>query len=162
MNDPTPQTRRVPGPSSGFVNRVFSKGELRLVLLALVAERERHGYDIIKELSKRVGGDYKASPGVVYPTLTMLVSLGYATVRTEIAGRKLYIVTPHGERVVAENRAQINQILARFSGSSAIERSTLNLSTTIHTRLRSGATNTHELQAIVDAIDAVSRKIEQI
>ena len=57
---------------------MFDGGELRLVILALVAEKPRYGYEIIKELGERVGGDYSPSPGVVYPTLTMLEEMGYA------------------------------------------------------------------------------------
>src|SRR5271163_2248802 len=60
--------------------RPFEHGELRLVILALIAERPRHGYEIIKEIEDRFGGGYTPSPGVVYPTLTMLEELGHATV----------------------------------------------------------------------------------
>src|SRR5277367_6664161 len=53
-------------------SRMFDGGELRLVILALVAEKPRYGYEIIKALGERVGGDYSPSPGVVYPTLTLI------------------------------------------------------------------------------------------
>ena len=46
---------------------MFDGGELRLVILALIAEKPRYGYEIIKELGERVGGDCSPSPGVVYP-----------------------------------------------------------------------------------------------
>ena len=59
--------------------RMFDGGELRLAILALVAEKPRYGYEIIKELGERVGGDYSPSPGVVYPTLTMIEEMGYAS-----------------------------------------------------------------------------------
>ncbi len=62
----------------GREGRMFDGGELRLVILALIAEKPRHGYEIIKELGERVGGDYSPSPGVVYPTLTLLEEMGYA------------------------------------------------------------------------------------
>ena len=64
-----------PGRGGGFggrEGRVFDSGELRLVILALIAEKPRHGYEVIKALGERVGGEYSPSPGVVYPTLTML------------------------------------------------------------------------------------------
>ena len=66
------------GNSGGREGRMFDGGELRLVILALIAEKPRYGYEIIKELGERVGGDYSPSPGVVYPTLTMLEEMGYA------------------------------------------------------------------------------------
>src|SRR5688500_10168696 len=57
--------------------RVFGPGDLRLVLLALIAEQPRHGYELIKEIEQRFGGAYAPSPGSVYPTLTWLEELGY-------------------------------------------------------------------------------------
>ena len=66
------------GPGfGGREGRMFDGGELRLVILRLVAEKPRYGYEIIKELGERVGGEYSPSPGVVYPTLTMLEEMGY-------------------------------------------------------------------------------------
>ena len=90
------------GPREG---RMFDGGELKLVILALIAEKPRHGYEIIKELGERVGGDYSPSPGVVYPTLTMLEEMGLASVSQDDQGRKLYAVTPEGEKALAELEA---------------------------------------------------------
>ena len=78
--------------------RMFDNGDLRLVVMQLLSERPRHGYEIIKALEERVGGGYSPSPGVVYPTLTLLEELGHATVTDERAGRKLYTLTPDGRR----------------------------------------------------------------
>src|SRR6202453_4479094 len=66
------------GGSGRREGRMFDGGELRFVSLALVAEKPRYGYEIIKALGERVGGDYSPSPGVVYPTLTMIEEMGYA------------------------------------------------------------------------------------
>src|ERR1700712_4069095 len=60
--------------------RLFDPGELRLVVLALIAEQPRHGYQIIKEVEDRTANTYSPSPGVIYPTLTMLEEVGHATV----------------------------------------------------------------------------------
>ena len=94
------------GGFGGREGRMFDGGELRLVILALVAEKPRYGYEIIKELGERVGGDYSPSPGVVYPTLTLLEEMGYASASQDPQGRKLYTVTAEGEKVLAENKAQ--------------------------------------------------------
>src|SRR5215475_7730384 len=59
--------------------RVFDHGDLRLVIMALLEEKPRYGYEIIKALEERVGEGYSASPGVVYPTLTLLEEVGQAT-----------------------------------------------------------------------------------
>ena len=84
---------------------MFDSGDLRLVILAMLAEKPRHGYEIIKALGERVGGDYSPSPGVVYPTLSMIEDMGYATAAQEQGGRKLYTLTPEGEAFLAENKA---------------------------------------------------------
>src|ERR1700759_779764 len=87
--------------------RVFDHGELRLVGLALIAERPRHGYEIIKEIEDRLAGTYTPSPGVIYPTLTMLEELGQATV-TESSGKKLYTITDTGSAYLEANRPAVD------------------------------------------------------
>ena len=101
----------------GREGRMFDGGELRLVILALIAEKPRYGYEIIKELGERVGGEYSPSPGVVYPTLTMLEEMGLASASQDPQGRKLYTLTGEGEKVLADNKAQIDAIFARFGES---------------------------------------------
>src|SRR6202034_3548073 len=64
----------------GGRERFFDNGHLRLVILQLIAEKPSYGYEIIKTLEERLSGAYAPSPGVVYPTLTMLEEEGYATV----------------------------------------------------------------------------------
>src|SRR5271167_3239051 len=132
------------GGRGGREGRMFDGGELRLVILALVAEKPRYGYEIIKELGERVGGEYSPSPGVVYPTLTMLEEMGYAQASQDPQGRKLYTLTPEGERVLADNKAQIDAIFARFgegdegrfAGFVSVKRAMLNLRAALRLRLR--------------------------
>ena len=74
------------GGRSGL-GRFFAHGDLRLVILHLIAEKPRHGYEIIKAIEEQVGGAYSPSPGVIYPTLTMLEELGHVTVSTGDGGK---------------------------------------------------------------------------
>ena len=90
--------------------RLFDHGELRLVVLALISERPRHGYEIIKEIEDRVAGTYSPSPGVIYPTLTMLEELGHAT-GAESDGKKLYAITAAGTEYLAVNKAALDHAL---------------------------------------------------
>jgi len=60
--------------------RVFDQGDLRFVILKLISQAPSHGYEIIKAIEEKVGGAYSPSPGVIYPTLTLLEELGYVTV----------------------------------------------------------------------------------
>ena len=69
---------------------MFKGGELRLLILGLLAEKDRHGYEIIKEIGERVGGDYRPSTGVIYPTLKLLLEMSYVITNYDAAGRKLY------------------------------------------------------------------------
>jgi DNA-binding PadR family transcriptional regulator len=93
--------------------RKLASGDLQLVILALLADKPRHGYEIIKDVEERSGGFYSPSPGVVYPALTYLEEIEYATVQTEGA-KKLYHITDAGRAHLASNRAAADAILAQF------------------------------------------------
>ncbi len=162
--------RRHGGGFGGREGRVFDGGELKLVIMALIAEKPRHGYEIIKALGERVGGEYSPSPGVVYPTLTMLEDMGYANVTTDAGNRKLYTATPEGEAFLAENKAQVDAIFARldggnenrFSGAGSVIRAMLNLRASVRLRVRGRAATPEQIQAIADALDAAAKTIERI
>ena len=79
----------------------FQKGDLKYVILELLREIPRHGYDIIRELEDRSRGLYKPSPGVIYPTLQMLEEMGYAT-SAEEEGKKIYSITDEGKKFLDE------------------------------------------------------------
>ena len=103
----------------GRAARLFEQGDLKYVILRLLEEKPRHGYEIIKELESRFGGSYAPSPGTVYPTLTMLEDLGYARVVPEEGGKKIYEITDDGRKYLAEHSTTVNDIferIARFVG----------------------------------------------
>src|SRR3982751_5566566 len=89
------------------MGRKFAAGDLQLVLLALLNEQPRHGYELIKILEERSGGFYVPSPGVIYPALTYLEETGLADVEAE-GTKKLYKITEIGKQKVQENRAMID------------------------------------------------------
>ena len=95
--------------------RVFEQGDLKYVILRLLAEKPRHGYEIIKELEERFGGAYAPSPGTVYPTLTMLEDLGYARAMPEEGGRKIYQITDEGRKHLQEHSATVDDIFERIA-----------------------------------------------
>src|SRR6185312_2558636 len=107
------------GPGSrrgGFRGRMFEQGDLKYVILQLLSEKPRHGYEIIKALEERLGGTYSPSPGAVYPTLTMLEDLGYARATTEEGGKKIYEITPEGRAYLEENKGAVDEIFDRIAG----------------------------------------------
>lgn len=99
----------------GRMGRIFEQGDLKYVILRLLEEKPRHGYEIIKELEDRFGGAYSPSPGTVYPTLTMLEDLGYAKASTDEGGRKVYAITPEGSAYLAEHSSTVDSIFERIS-----------------------------------------------
>jgi DNA-binding PadR family transcriptional regulator len=91
---------------------VFESGEVKFVILRLLREKPRHGYEVIKALEERLAGCYTASPGTVYPTLQLLEDQGYVRV-VETEGRKVYHITPEGEAFLDLNRDIIEDIFER-------------------------------------------------
>jgi DNA-binding PadR family transcriptional regulator len=94
--------------------RRLSSQDLQLVILALLAEKAAHGYELIKIIEERSEGFYTPSPGVIYPALTYLEEVGHASVAQD-GGRKLYSLTPQGEAHLAEQRGTADAILQALS-----------------------------------------------
>src|SRR5215471_19962072 len=78
------------------IGRVLDHGDLRYVLLRLIAEKPRHGYELIKAIEEKFGGMYSPSPGVIYPTLILLEELGHLRPETGGGAKKLYSITEEG------------------------------------------------------------------
>jgi DNA-binding PadR family transcriptional regulator len=95
------------------MGRKLGSGDLQLVLLALLAEQPSHGYELIKALEQRSGGFYVPSPGMVYPALTWLEEVGYATVEVEGA-KKLYRISDAGREHLAQNRSAADAMLSQL------------------------------------------------
>jgi DNA-binding PadR family transcriptional regulator len=105
-----------PGGPGGFDvgrGRKLSSGELQLVLLALLDDKPRHGYDLIKAIDETSGGFYVPSPGVIYPALTYLEEAGEITAVAE-GSRKLYSLTDAGREHLAKEHAVVDEILKRL------------------------------------------------
>ena len=159
------------GPGGGRGRgRMFDNGDLRLVVMHLLSERPRHGYEIIKALEERVGGGYSPSPGVVYPTLTLLEELGHASVSDERAGRKLYTLTQDGRTALALSKSAVDTIFARLESGAAsrsgpppqVVRAMENLGTVLRLRLQGRPASETQTRAITAAIDAAARAVEKL
>jgi DNA-binding PadR family transcriptional regulator len=150
--------------------RMFEGGDLKLVILAMVAEKPSYGYELIKALGERVGGGYSPSPGVIYPTLTLIEEMGYATASQEPGGRKLFTVTAEGQAFLAANQAQVDAIFARLDGAETLRRGDLaplmramqNLRMAVMLRARHRAATPEAIQAIADTLDAAAKTIERL
>lgn len=99
-------------PGSPFTRgRKFSSDELHLMLLALLERRPSHGYELIKELQSCSGGFWTPSPGMVYPALTYIEELGFASVHSD-SNKKSYRLLPDGLKHLQENRQQADELFA--------------------------------------------------
>lgn len=162
--------RRHWGPFRG--GRIFGQGDLKYVILQLLSERPRHGYDIIKELEERFGGAYAPSAGTVYPTLSLLEDLGYAQVTLEEGGRKVYSITDAGRKYLEENRSVVAELFERMAelGSNflseemmALNRSFGRLARSAYAAAVAPATKKDRSEAIrkvVEILDEATQKIE--
>lgn len=106
------------GSRRGGGGRMFGHGDLKLLLLALIEQQPRHGYELIRIIEDMFHGQYSPSPGAIYPTLTMLEELGYAEVTSEQGGRKLYAITAAGRAYLDENRDAVDAVTARTEHSA--------------------------------------------
>ena len=93
--------------------RMFEGGELRLVLLKLIADQPRHGYELIKAIEEMTGGEYAPSPGVVYPTLTMLEDMGLIAEKKSKDSKKIYEATDEGRAHLGENPDEVEELIDR-------------------------------------------------
>jgi DNA-binding PadR family transcriptional regulator len=148
--------------------RLFDYGELRLLVLALIADQPAHGYELIKTIEDRFGGSYTPSPGVIYPTLSWLEDMGYASVDQQ-GGRKSYIITDEGKAFLAQNQQAADGLLNRTGGEGPerprqiqVMRAMQNLKTALRMRLVAGGLDEAAVDAIAAAIDEAAQKIGKL
>jgi len=139
--------------------------------MALLKEKPRYGYEIIKALEERVGGGYSPSPGVVYPTLTLLEEEGFATVASTESSKKLYTVTEAGTEYLKTNQATVKAIFGRIEQagkaygrgkSPQIMRAMMNLGFALKMRVGQGNLTTEQLSKIAETLDAAARAIDEV
>ena len=151
--------------------RMFEAGELRLVLLKLIADQPRHGYELIKAIEELTEGDYAPSPGVVYPTLTMLEDIGFILERKSKDCKKIYEATDEGRTHLAENEEEIDDLLERLEGHGRtrrhgqrpeIGRAIGNLMTALRNRVAAEGWHEELLEEVVDILDEAAQRIERV
>nr|WP_294554059.1 PadR family transcriptional regulator [uncultured Rhodopila sp.] len=153
----------------GGRHRLFNHGDLRLVLLSMIADKPAQGCDLIKTLEDRIGGGCSPGPEAIYPTLTLLEEQGFVGVTAE-AGRKLYQATPEAEAYLRANQAALDAIRSRIDAvaqrrsavpAPQIVRAVENLKTALRLRLAGEPMTDDRVQAIAAAIDAAAVEAER-
>jgi DNA-binding PadR family transcriptional regulator len=158
------------GHRRGGRRRMFDGGELRLVLLKLIADKPRHGYHLIHAIEELTGGAYSPSPGVVYPTLTLLSEMELIGEQLSEGARKIYAITSAGAAHLEERAEEVAALFARLDALAAlrertdaapVRRAMHNLRSVLMHRLGEGL-DKEKLYAAVELIDEVARKIERL
>ncbi|PHR15294.1 MAG: PadR family transcriptional regulator [Sphingopyxis sp.] len=151
--------------------RMFRRGELRLVLLHLIAEEPRHGYDLIRQIEEMTGGHYAPSPGIVYPTLTLMAEMDLIGEALGEDGKKIYSITECGSAKLAEEQEHIDHILERLDGVSkmgeasdgaSIRRAMHNLKSAVRIRLAEEEKDSEKILDVAAIIDEAASKIERL
>lgn len=154
----------------GQRGRMFAGGELRLVLLKLIGDETRHGYELIKAIEELTGGNYAPSPGVVYPTLSLLLDEGMIEERADDTPRKAFAITAEGEVELSERSDEAEALIARLialneedEGHRAppIGRAVGNLFAALRGRAESGF-DSDTIHKVAEILDEAARKIERL
>lgn len=156
-------------PGGRRSGRLFDYGELRVLILALIADGPSHGYELIKIIEERFAGAYTPSPGVIYPTLSWLEDMGYAAVDTQEGGRKQYRITREGSDFLKTKKAEADELFSRTGqqggpprhAPAPVIRAMENLKTALRLRLRQGAVEEQTIETIAAAIDAAAKQVEK-
>jgi DNA-binding PadR family transcriptional regulator len=151
--------------------RMFEGGELRLVLLKLIADEPRHGYDLIRAIEELTGGEYAPSPGVVYPTLTLLQDMGLIEEAAVEGPRKPFQVTDEGRAHLEERSEEIEALFERLTdlkpreeptAGPAIGRAVRNLMTALRHRVSRDGLDDDLLHEIAAILDEAAQRIERV
>ena len=151
----------------GRMARLLEHGDLRLLVLHLINEKPRHGYEIIKAIEDLSGGAYAPSPGVIYPTLMMLDELGQVASAAE-GSRKLFSITPEGKTGLAEAQPAVDSLLSRIAAAQPREmappviRAMENLRTALRLKLENTDRASGTIRKIADLLDGTARQIEDL
>ncbi len=151
--------------------RMFDGGELRLVLLHLISEQPRHGYDLIKAIEEITHDAYAPSPGVVYPTLTMLADMGLIEEAKSEGSRKQFSATEEGLAHLKENDEEVEALLIRLkelggdnrkAGGAPIKRAVASLLSALWHRVTREDADEEVMHKIAAILDEAAQKIERL
>lgn len=158
------------GGGRGRRGRMFGSGELKLVLLKLIADEPRHGYDLIRAVEDMTGGQYAPSPGVVYPTLTLLQDMGFIEESGQEGPRRRFQATAEGREHLADRSDEVDEVIERLEGLApapgsatgpAIGRAVSNLMAALSNRIGRDGIDENLLHDIAAILDEAAQRIER-
>lgn len=101
--------------------RLFEAGEMKLLVLYFISQNPKYSYDIIKDVSALVGGNYKPSTGTICPTINYLEEQQYSEVHFVEDERKQYHITQKGIMHLQEQQQILDKVLNRFNTRNQIQ-----------------------------------------
>ena len=151
--------------------RMFESGELRLVLLKLIADEPRHGYDLIRAIEELTGGEYAPSPGVIYPTLTLLQDMALIEDAAGEGARKPFQITDEGRSHLEERAEEVEGLFERLNdlkpregsmAGSPVWRAMRNLGVAIRNRMAHGDVTEDTMHELAALIDEFAQRVERL
>lgn len=152
-------------------SRMFGAGELRLVLMGLVGEAPRHGYELIKAIEELSGGHYTPSPGVVYPTLNLLTDEKAIELVDTAGVRRAYGLTASGRAELDERIEEFRAIIERLTAlaqeeerhsAPPLKRAIGNLLIAVRQRMSSGGGGRETIHQVAEILDEAAHRIERL
>jgi DNA-binding PadR family transcriptional regulator len=159
------------GGGRGRRQRLFDSGELRLILLKLIADQPRHGYDLIRAIEDLTAGNYTPSAGVIYPALSILQDLNHIEAAESGGARKAFAATRDGSAELAANADKVAALFARLAAlaasregtdSAPIRRALENLRAVLRHRLGNADIEKSTLHAVTAILDEAAQRIERL
>ena len=152
-----------------FKWRVFERGDLKFIILRLIADRPMHGYEVMKALEEESHGAYQASPGSVYPTLQMLEDEGYLT-SDKAEGKRVYRITEAGRDYLAENEDTVDDVFERVAsftgtffgdGMRDLSRAFRRLAQTTFEGAMRGPASRETLHGMIEVLERANREMRR-
>lgn len=159
------------GRGGGGRRRLFGNDALKLILLKLIADAPRHGYDLIREIESLSGSVYAPSPGVVYPTLTLLADMDLIAEQPGEGSRKLFAITDAGTAHLAEHEAGVAEVMEKLAhlaskaqrhDAAPVRRALQNMRVAIQHRLEKEGADSQTMFDVAALIDEAASKIERL
>jgi DNA-binding PadR family transcriptional regulator len=156
---------------TGGRERLFDAGDIKLAILKLLSEQPSYGYQLIKTMEHSLGGGYTPSPGVIYPTLTMLEEEGLVAVSVTEGSKKVYALTPEGVQHLDANSERVNELFQRLEHtgeqfrrgrSPELMKAFMNLRSAVMARVARQSAGPELIQKIAQTIDQAARTIDEL
>jgi len=155
----------------GRRGRLFEAGRMKLLVLHLIQQSPKHGYEIIKEISDLVGGGYSPSAGTIYPTLNWLEDMSFVTVENTESDRKQYHITQIGTEHLQQQQGVTQELLEKLQTRREIHnndqlldihRAIENLKTSLRLKLKAQDFSPEQVRQIAEKIDQAAVEITRL